>query len=177
MNKKAIAFSLFDKGKTPSSPEIKELKLKGGTRYTYFDDWKNKEIFPGANKPLVESKGKVRSELEMVTPSTDKETKEEEEETNENEKETEVEGGGKAKVVGRKSEGKGNGQKGPPGMVAGQGLTFAITISTKTLMLYQIAAGKEEELTLGDFIDTCVEDTYRGRGFDLGLVKIAGEVK
>lgn len=162
MNNKAKAFSLFDEGKTSSSPEVKALKLKGSTRYTYYDTWKkergmspNSKVTPAERK----LKSKVINELEMVDLSP--EDKKEELEEGEVEE-------------GEKHEGKGDGKKGPPIMVAGQGLTFAITISTKTLALYQIAAsGQDGDLTLGDFIDTCVEDTYRGRGLDIGLVKLA----
>ena len=176
--KKGIAFLLFDEGKTPSSPEIKDLNLKGGTRYTYYDAWKKDRIFPEAIKPAGEAKpkGKIISELEMVAPSVEEKI----EDKGEGSKGKKVEGESEVEEVEDKGkEGKpednGKGKKQLPTMVAGQGLTFAITISTKTLMLYQIAAsGRDDGLTLGDFIDACVEDTYQGRGLDLGLVKTGG---
>ncbi len=64
--------------------------------------------------------------------------------------------------------------------VSATSLRVTVEISVKTLMLYHIAAtkhresGEEGELTLGDFIDACAEDTYVGRGLDLGLVSIGG---
>ncbi len=82
MSRRAEAFSLFDEGKVPSSPEVKALKLKGSTRYTYYDAWKKeKDIPPGSTVTSAEGKpkGKVISELEMVVPSTEKETEGKEE--------------------------------------------------------------------------------------------------
>ena len=81
----------------------------------------------------------------------------------------------------------GNGKKpdedgGGPSIVS-EGLTVTVNLSLKTLMLYQVAANLQKaedvelELLLGDFIDTCVEDVYRGRGYDLGLVRMDGGKK
>ena len=183
VTKKEEAFKLFDEGKNALSEEVKALRLKGKTRYNYYQDWqKARGVAPSspeatlkANKP-----GKAISELKMIIshPQTEESEPEDEGEGG-SEPEDEEEGGvGGVGEAGGKPDEKGktgsNGKKSPPGMIAGQGLTFAITISTKTLMLYQIAASsQEEELTLGDFIDTCVEDTYRGRGLDLGLVQVS----
>jgi len=36
MIKKEAAFALFDEGKSPSSPELKALKLKSQSRYNYY---------------------------------------------------------------------------------------------------------------------------------------------
>lgn len=198
MTKKDQAFILFDEGKTPTSLEVKALKLKGSTRYNYYYDWqKSKGITRSSSGSASGAKGsgKAISELEMVIPKEVSESEEEEQgvgeskgeepgvsEAEEGESEPEDEEEGRPDELDKKPEKKekpsDNGKKSPPGMVAGQGLTFGITISTKTLMLYQIAASHQtDELTLGDFIDTCVEDTYRGRGLDLGLVKIGGAKK
>lgn len=40
MNKRARIFELFDAGCSPSSPEVKGLKLKAQTRANYFWEWK-----------------------------------------------------------------------------------------------------------------------------------------
>jgi len=159
VNKREQAFALFDEGKTPSSPEIKALKLKGNVKYNYYVRWREKVGAPAPpSKPESEAKvnGGPISERAMVA-----------------ETEAVGEGGGDGK------DGKGSdGKKPQRTIVAGQGLTFQIAISTKTLQLYQIAASmSEDELTIGDFVDTCVEDFFRGRGFDLGLIKIGGEAK
>lgn len=72
-----------------------------------------------------------------------------------------------------------------PTSIVGSGITATVKISIKTLALYEIArnlhrASKTngaEDLALGDFFDICVEDTYRGRGKDLGLVSLSKEVE
>lgn len=40
---KELAFNLFDEGKRPSSPELKDLGLKRGSLYVYFQDWKKEK--------------------------------------------------------------------------------------------------------------------------------------
>ena len=63
--------------------------------------------------------------------------------------------------------------------VAGSTLPFRVDISVKTLSLYEIAATeaavKGEALDMGKFIDTCAEDYFTGRGFDLGLIILKPE--
>lgn len=67
--------------------------------------------------------------------------------------------------------------------IVSEGLTVTVNLSLKTLMLYQVAANlqktqdPEVELMLGDFVDVCVEDVYKGRGYDLGLVRSNGGKK
>lgn len=41
MSKKENVFVLFDQGKRPSDPEVKELGIKSATLYRYFQSWKN----------------------------------------------------------------------------------------------------------------------------------------
>jgi len=180
VTKKDTAFALFDEGKVPLSPELKALGLKGSTRYNYYYEWQKQGGTPlSSSESKGEGKvkgGKIISELAMVVPKEKvNEEDEVEGESEPDENEEELEG---SEDKGKSSEAKkpsSDGKK-PPTMVAGQGLTFGITISTKTLMLFQYAASlQEDELTLGDFIDTCVEDYYRGRELDLGLVKIGGK--
>lgn len=168
-SKKDVAFKLFAQGKTALSPEIKALKLKGKTRYNYYLEWKQIHGIKDEEETADESKRKkIPSELTMLRPAEEREEGEEPVESEDEPEETPPKDEEKSKT-------SGDGKKPPPRMIAGQGLTFSITISTKTLMLYQIAAAsQEEELTIGDFLDACVEDTYQGRGLDLGLVKTGG---
>lgn len=171
MTKKEQAFALFAEGKTASSPEVAALRLKGNVKYNYYAQWLREGGTPvPSSSPKGEAKrgGGVISELEMIV------------EPEEVREDAGVGDEGEAKEgKGDEKPGKGgDGKKLQRTMVAGQGLTFQITISTKTLQLYQIAASMDEgELTIGDFIDTCVEDFFRGRGFDLGLIKIGGKGK
>lgn len=44
------------------------------------------------------------------------------------------------------------------------GIKCQVNLSLETLMRYQSAVETKEDLKLGDFIDTCVEDAYQGRG-------------
>ena len=185
MSKKDKAFELFNDGKTPTSPEVKDLKLKGSTRYNYFYEWQRST---GSATTPKATTGKVISELEMLVPATagkeeEGEVKPEEGEPNTPEPFDDTleppDDTPEPPVKPEDKPGAKPGKDGPkplPTMVAGQSLTFAISISVKTLMLYQIAASMQEgELTLGDFVDACVEDTYIVRGFDVGLIKTGGE--
>ena len=61
-----------------------------------------------------------------------------------------------------------------PEEVVGRGIPFQVTLSVKTLAYYQIASTMNPSLSLGDFLDDCVDDTFRGRGLSLGLIKTAG---
>ena len=40
-DKKEQAFALFDQGRRPSDPEVKELGVKNETLYRYFTYWKS----------------------------------------------------------------------------------------------------------------------------------------
>ena len=55
MSKKAKAFALFDQGKKPRSPEIKDLGLCSKTTYNYYQDWKKS---CGAGQLIGTVKGK-----------------------------------------------------------------------------------------------------------------------
>lgn len=62
-----------------------------------------------------------------------------------------------------------------PEKVVGEGLPIRVIISVKTLALYQYMRAKSgDNLELGDFIDDAVADVFKGRGLDLGLVKLEG---
>jgi len=75
VTKKEEAFKLFDEGKDTSSPEVKALKLKGGTRFNYYLEWQKKGgIASSSSEPIGEAKRKGRaiSELEMLVKPSEK---------------------------------------------------------------------------------------------------------
>ncbi|MFC1968548.1 hypothetical protein ACFLVX_04080 [Chloroflexota bacterium] len=169
MSKKEKAFALFDEGMRPSSSAVKSLRLKPKTTYNYYQEWKLTGNQVSQPTDLVEE-GKEEPRRGLATP---------------------LPGGewiapisevamkrvtdGEAKN-GETEESESSSVSPPPIIVHGVGLTVTVEISVKTLMLYQIAASRQQdELTFGDFIDTCVEDFYLGRGLDLGLIRIGGK--
>lgn len=173
--KKEIAFELFEEGKLPTDPEVKALGLKGKSKNTYYYEWQKSkgisspETLSPAKNVLTEEDVSVEiepdvSEIEPVyEEDEEEEVGEEEEEKPRDDQDS-------------KDDISGNGKK-PINILSNQGLTFRVNLSTKTLMLYQIAASRAKEpITLGDFVDDCVEDYFIGRGYELGLVKIQ-EVK
>lgn len=171
LSKKARAFILFSQGKLARDPELKALKLGYGTRYAYYAEWRKKgepvpsEVDPSTTARVALPGGEKIKALSEVPADESKGKKgkgQEEQPTSQTEPEDKVPTGGDGKRL--------------PRVIAGEGLTVTINISIKTLALYQIARSMhDEELTLGDFVDVCVEDTYRGRGKDLGLVDIGGQ--
>lgn len=189
VSKRQRAFALFDEGKTPSSPEVRALKLRGNVKYNYYQQWKHRAKGSGADGSVIPEKNVITpviKETDLVGVGLD------ESEANTVKGESSVIEGvvvdesenntGENKVAigeGESSEehpgDDGDGKKPLKRVVRAQGLTFQVVLSTKTLQLYQIAASMQDiELTLGDFIDTCVEDFFRGRGYDLGLIKVGG---
>ena len=52
-NRKEELFRLFDKGKVPTDPEVKALRYKSGTVYTFYSEWKH-------GKGTVKATGKWR---------------------------------------------------------------------------------------------------------------------
>jgi len=56
LTKKELAFALFDKGYGPSSPEIKELKLRGSTRYSYISEWRKRQGATSSPQPTITDK-------------------------------------------------------------------------------------------------------------------------
>lgn len=60
--------------------------------------------------------------------------------------------------------------------VVGFGLPIRVQLSIKTLALYQIAKSRAKDgLNLGNFLDDCCADYFRGRGVDLGLVELKSD--
>lgn len=185
------AFALFHAGKTASSLEVKALGLKASTRYHYHSEWKSlgkpdhypykpKVAKPAATGLHVTTPGGERiggvdevthrHEAEEEKEEQPKEEQgQEEQETQETQEETKTETGRVLPVV--------TGEKPKEGTISadvvGLGIPISINISIKTLALYQIASSSSgNNLDIGDFLDDCVADWFKGRGLDLGLVKL-----
>ncbi len=176
-SKKAKAFALFDEGNTASSDGIKALKLKGDTRYNYYSEWRRMKGVPASPSGLKgESKERIKPISDSaVSPLPQKEIEdeslgdgEEENEAEENEQQPADES--------KHDEAKGsNGKKPLINVIPTAGLVFtSVEISAKTYMLWQLAKA-QNECTFGDFVDSCVEDSFNGRGLDIGLLKIGGK--
>jgi len=189
--KKAKAFKLFNEGKDASSPEVKALGLKGGTRYTYHDEWKKSKAEGG--EPEAEG-GEPEAEV-TITPhgeviggydETKAKTQEEHKEIEEK-KEPEVKLEIEKVEEGKETEAKLEVEKerpprewsevSVPEEIIGFGIRIGVYLSLKSLALYQIASTTSKVkdnsgLSLGEFLDECVEDFFVGRGSDLGLVKL-----
>ncbi len=196
-SKRQQAFALFEQGFVPGSDEVKAIKgLKSNTRWTYYTQWRKikgiKTVGQGTSAVTASTVEKVApiSEKPPPKPPTPPPTPEDGEAPaagdREEKKEEEEDGFGLADgeegapATGTEEKTAAVSERTPKGgepqykSVAGQGLLIQAKISVKTMMLYEIAAGmtKDGPLLLGDFIDTCVEDTFRGRGKDLGLVEL-----
>ena len=193
--RKTGAFTLFEQGFGPNSPEVKALGLKYDTRKVYYVMWlKSKEAKAGASNAVVlaeeqiggyDEVGKKFPKKDMVEELPGKEEVGGYDEIKEQQKEPE-----KSTVPfdialkegdseGRDSEG---GVPTIPETIIGWGLPIRVKLSVKTLALYQIALtakeannGGKEKLALGDFLDDCVTDYFVGRGMDLGLVIEGGK--
>lgn len=67
--------------------------------------------------------------------------------------------------------------------VAEDGIKCTVLLSLQTLTLYSIAKSTQaqlsengdEELSMGDFLDTCAEDFFKVRGKKLGLINSGGK--
>lgn len=172
-SKKSKAFELFSQGYTPTSPEVKELGLHPTNRYKYFTEWQK------LGKPadtesrhsqtaMVSSKspsGETIGGIDETKAKPEKEQKEKPQPEEALSQEEEI------------SEGVGGQERKIPITVAEEGIKCTVSLSLQTLVLYKIAAAKqaqydnEEELNLGDFLDTCAEDFFRVRGKALGLIE------
>lgn len=183
MTIKERLYQLFSEGKTGSSPEVMALRMKGNTRRAYYCMWQREgkpSHAPGTRVVVTEEgegKPKAAVKAKTILPGGESikaisevaQAKSMEESEQLTQEETALTG---EKVKVKREDGK----KGFPGSIVGEGLTATVTISVKTLALYQIAANimQGDELSLGDFIDACVEDTFRVRGKDLGLITLGG---
>lgn len=196
ISKKARAFQLFVEGKDASSQEVKDLKLPGTTRHTYYWEWnklgrpsgpetlseKPKDKMPSlAGKQLnsihnkVEAKEKVKpiSDTPVAPPSeTEDESLLDDNSDGKEAKDEEQ----KPTIESEHSDtGGSNGKKPIANVIATTGLVItSVEISAKTYMLWQLAKA-QNECTFGDFVDSCVEDAFNGRGLDIGLLRIGGK--
>lgn len=190
-------YALFAQGKKPSDQEVKNLGIKNSTRWNYFGAWKRagkpNPGVPEAESGLAKEKKGRRKSLETVMlpghetigayePLVGEESKPEIEDTLEGNPEVE---GTEDKSVAERVEGVVPGievelgndghRTSIPEHVVGAGLPITVNLSLKTLSFYEIAATISPGLKLGDFLDSCAEDFFQGRGQDLGLVKIGGQ--
>lgn len=195
------AFALFHAGKVASSPEVKALGIKASTRYHYHSEWKS--LGKPNHYPYKPKVSKPTTGLHVTTPGGERiggidETtqhrfiaeqeelpeeelpkeelpKDETEETEEAQEETKTEQEKvRLPIV--------TGEKPKEGTISadvvGLGIPISINISIKTLALYQIASSSSgNNLDIGDFLDDCVADWFKGRGLDLGLVRLKQEVR
>ena len=205
-SRKVKAYKFFSEGKHFTSPEVKALGLKHGTRYGYFREWerggKLDHVPSGGggasgltslgNGDAVGGYTEPTTPVEVETPATTAPPPPEIAEDEEDDGEFDTLGEGEertkatVKLVHTKSRsGKPNYSDGDednvaaiPEEVIGSGLRIETTVSLKTLSLFEIAKTIDTKLSLGDFIDDCVEDFFRGRGKDIGLlnIEIAKEV-
>lgn len=183
--KKDRAYALFCEGKVPTSPEIKALGVNDSTRYKYFYAWQADgkpdrvpegprhkaspaPSLPGGETVKAIDETKTLAEAEKAKEQAQKAKLEDGLGAVSEESQDKEDGGGKSN--GAKSPASSSAAK----SVIGQGLTVTCKVSIKTMALYEYAgtvAG--DELTFGDFVDTCVEDFFRGRNQDLGIVKLS----
>jgi len=184
-NLRAKAFQLFNEGKDSSSPEIKALGLKGGTRYTYYDNWKKFKA-TGGETPKTE---KVKLPGGAIIGAYKPEIVEVNEKPIDDELQDEV--GQEAPAQGISGEAKEleNEHKIPinlggdghgnnlsiPGKVVGTGIPVSVVLSLKSLSFWEVVHSIDRTLTLDNFIDDCIEDFFNGRGKDLGLIEIGGQ--
>lgn len=181
-SKKVLYFQYRDAGLDRDSPEIKKLSLTYRTRANYEYQYRKAHGLVGEELGATE----VLTPISGVVPSVDPEKRadmpedgrliEEPDEPGDQDPESDDPGADPGTDTERRAEKTGpKKERQLPGVVVGEGLTFAVTISVKTLMFYQYACSQSSEpLSFGDFVDACVEDVYTGRGFDLGLVRVGG---
>ena len=203
MSGKGKAFKLFSEGKVPTDPEVKALGLKAKTRANYYLDWQN-SVAGGDQSPSGEGVGVIdetKQIKKVATPPAAKIPQEPESEDRGKEKaslgedlvskEAKVEEpqtpkeaiAGVSEVITTKDkDGKPEGtEKKIATTIADDGIKCTIFLSLQTLALFRIAATTQaqvdgdEELTLGDFLDTCAEDFFRVRGKKLGLISSGGK--
>lgn len=192
MSNRDKAFALFCQDKMPSSPEVKALGITKNTRNTYYVAWKKlgkpdhyprvKSQYRGEAKEEKKTKlgggelvggYKELSQPEVSEKAVEPEIKPE----TESEPETEAPVETPELPVKPKYGDDHKELTAIPEEVVGAGLRIEVTVSLKTLAFFEIVHTIDPKLTLGDFIDDCVVDFFRGRGKDFGLLEIKEEVK
>jgi hypothetical protein len=190
MTGKERIYQLFNEGKAISSPEVKALGLKASTRYSYHTMWKKAgkpasalgTASPAREAGKQEIKSPARGKTALIEGETikaisevaEKKSKEKDEKSREMD-EPEEKSEEKSREAEDESKGEKDDMRKVPSSIVGEGLTATVHISVKTLALYQIAAQMQGDgLSLGDFLDACVEDTFRGRSKDLGIINLGG---
>jgi len=181
-------FKLFSEGHLPHSDEVRALVEKAGSRNLYYGMWKRmgkpdhvpekgRIGRPSAGEMQLGGGETVGGFDELAQPGQQVEAppgpkEPEEEKPPEEETEQQIEETKEPKVELGLDE---TDKQSISADVIGFGLPIRVQLSIKTLALYQYAASKSSDgLTLGDFIDDCCADYFRGRGVDLGLVSLEG---
>lgn len=187
---------LFFQGKKPVDAEIRELVPHAGTRNLLYRNWKGwgkpnhapqKQEKPTTTSPGVRAKEAILPGGERVGGIDETKapkvkmplkTEDTEDKTEEGEEKDRTEGEGEGEKTGAKTgfslaieeeDARGT----VKAEVIGEGLPVTVKLSIKTLALYQILrSARGDNLELGDFLDEAVEDIFRGRGKDLGLVAL-----
>lgn len=60
-------------------------------------------------------------------------------------------------------------------LIHGFGIPVRVLLNTITLTRYQVMRARIPDMTLGDFLDACAEESFRGRGMDIGIINIRGQ--
>lgn len=179
MNKKRAAFALFGEGKTATSPEVKVLKLKGQTRANYYLLWKKGREAKSPAAPSSETAGGIDETKQKQEAPIEEAEEAAPEKTN-----ARVEGIGTVSEVAipkEKEEKPEEPERRIATTITDEGIKCIVFLSLQTLALFRIASTTQaqfdngEELSLGDFLDTCAEDFFRVRGKKLGLISSGGK--
>lgn len=192
--KKAVLFKMFDEGRDIRDEKVKAIGYKANTLRSYYNDWKKQTgkfittdresiagVSVGSGEIVTKEPYPDREHIGEVRGEDNKDDIKDEEHDNLDEFGEEL--SPKASI-----EDESNGHKddvdvvittkkeaGIPENIVGLGLPITTKISVKTLALYQIASStSEDKLSLGDFIDQCVDDFFEGRGMSLGLINNKG---
>lgn len=179
-------FKLFFGKNLPHSDKVKALVPKAGSRNLYYGMWKRlgkpdhvpekrEKIIRGAGvgEAVLPSGEAVGGVDEITQPGQQVEAPpktEEPEEKPEGEAEEQTEGKPAIELGLDETD-----KQSVSADVIGFGLPIRVQLSIKTLALYQIASSRADNgLSLGDFLDDCAADYFRGRGRDLGLIELEG---
>lgn len=203
--KKAKAFELFSQGYLPLSQEVKALGLHPSNRYKFYHQWEESgkpaeppsspsqpamvstkspggETIGGIDETRAKPKpAEALSQEEDIPEGVEDEGEEIAAPPHEKIKAQDESIGVVSEAAKVEVKGKEELERKIPTKVAEDGIKCVVFLSLQTLALYQYSASLqsqhdgEEELNLGDFLDTCAEDYYRGRGKKLGLIETGGK--
>lgn len=176
-------FKLFSEDNPPHSDKIKALVEKAGSRNLYYAMWKRMgkpDHVPEKGRIGRPSAGEAQLDEGETVSGFDELAAQQVEAPSKPKEPPEVE---QKETTGEQAEEKSRIELGldetdkqsVSADVVGFGLPIRVQLSIKTLALYQYAASRSPDgLTLGDFLDDCCADYFKGRGVDLGLVSLEG---